>query len=80
MPHSANNLTRDDLNEMARKAETGEQWAEVCRLEAEIEGGPFFVSAPVNATMEMAEAGAAISGLSLSAVASVYRAMIEVRS
>lgn len=31
-----------DLRELASKAETGEQWAEVCRLEAEQNGGPFY--------------------------------------
>jgi len=30
------------LQEMFRKAETAEQFAEVCRLEAELNNGPFY--------------------------------------
>jgi hypothetical protein len=30
------------IAELRRTAETGEQWAEICRLEAELNGGPFF--------------------------------------
>jgi hypothetical protein len=27
-------VTQDQIDELVRKAETGEQWAEICRLEA----------------------------------------------
>jgi hypothetical protein len=29
-------ITQDQLDALIRKAETGEQWAEICRLEAEL--------------------------------------------
>jgi hypothetical protein len=37
--------TRDQIDALAAKAESGAQWAEVCRLEAEMNGGPFFCQA-----------------------------------
>lgn len=30
------------MDHLIRKAETGEDWAEICRLEAEQAGGPFY--------------------------------------
>lgn len=30
------------IQDLIAKAETGEQWAEICRLEAEQLGGPFY--------------------------------------
>jgi len=30
------------IRELTRRAESGEQWAEICRLEALLEGGPFY--------------------------------------
>jgi hypothetical protein len=34
--------TASQIEALRAKAETGEQWAEICRLEAEQNGGPFF--------------------------------------
>jgi len=47
-------MTSDKLNEMARKAETGEQWAEICRLEAEMLSDRRPVSGPVHEAPETA--------------------------
>lgn len=33
---SGDDMTRDELDELIRKAETGEQWAEICRIEAKM--------------------------------------------
>ena len=33
---------QDEIERLVPKAETGEQWAYICKLEAELNSGPFF--------------------------------------
>lgn len=41
---SAVTTSHDQIESLRARAETGEQWAEICRLEAEIENGPFYAA------------------------------------
>ena len=33
---------KSEIERLIPMAESGEQWAEICRLEAEMDGGPFY--------------------------------------